>query len=249
MTRPLFLTDAAEPLPGVGHTVRLGGAEGRHAAVVRRIRAGEQIMVGDGAGSAIAGEVVAADRDGVDVRVDEVCAPRAAGPRIVVAQALAKGDRSDLSVEMLTEVGATEIIAWQAQRSIVKWVGERAKKSLSKWQSTAREATKQSRRFTIPAVTGPVSSAQVTERIRAAALALVLHEDADADLGTVRLPDGGEVVVVVGPEGGISSDEVARFVAAGAVCVRISDAVLRTSTAGAVAVGALRMRGWDRCGS
>lgn len=241
MTRPLFLADLPEPLPAVDSTLRLDGPEGRHAAVVRRIAPGEQVMLASGDGRGVGCEVVAADKQGLELKVLEQLVDARSGPRFVAVQALAKGDRSDLAVEMLTEVGVDEIWAWQSARAIVKWVGERGAKSLAKWQATAREAAKQSRRLRVPVVEGPVSTKQLAQRVAGSALTLVLHEDATGSLATVELPTSGEVLFVIGPEGGITDDELTALVDAGARAVTISDGVLRTSTAGAVAIGALRL--------
>lgn len=241
MTRPLFLCPLDDPLPAVGSLVQLTGEEGRHAAVVRRIRIGEVVTLADGAGRGVAGEVTGADKSGLEVRVTEVLAGADHALRVVAVQALAKGDRSELAVEMLTEVGVDEIIPWQASRSIVKWQGERGEKSLNKWRATVREAAKQSRRLAVPEVSAALTTKQLVHRVAAADLALVLHEDATESLATQELPASGTVLLVVGPEGGISTEEVDAFVEAGARPVRISDGVLRTSTAGVVAVGRLRM--------
>jgi 16S rRNA (uracil1498-N3)-methyltransferase len=162
--------------------------------------------------------------------------------RVAVVQALAKGDRAELAVEMLTEVGVREILPWQASRSIVRWSAERGDKALARWRSTAREATKQSRRLTVPDVRPVLSTSRLCQEIEAADLALVLHEDADQPLREVALPPAGRVLVVVGPEGGIAPEELERFAAAGARSVTVSDAVLRTSTAGVVAVAGLLLR-------
>lgn len=243
MTRPHFLTDLADPLPGPGSGVRLDGEEGRHAAVVRRIVAGEEIVLTDGRGRGLIAEVTAADKQGLDLVVRAQLTPAAPARRITVAQALAKGDRGELAVAMMTEVGVAEILAWQASRSIVRWVGERGAKSLRKWTSVAREATKQSRRLRVPAVEGPLSTAQLEARIAAADLALLLHEEAGESLAEQQLPDSGEVLLVVGPEGGISPEELQALTAAGARPVTISDGVLRTSTAGVVAAGHLALPG------
>lgn len=241
MTRPLFLAALPRPLPPVGSELRLDGDEGRHAAVVRRIRAGEELMVGDGAGRGVGVRVVAADKQGLDLEVTEHLAAAAPGLRVVAVQALAKGERSDLAIEMLTEIGVDEIVPWQASRSIVRWQGERGEKSLAKWRATVREAAKQSRRLRTPEVSGLVSTKQLASRLAAADLALVLHEDATDSLAEVRLPAAGEVMLVVGPEGGISADELAAFTQAGARTALISDGVLRTSTAGAAAASWIRL--------
>jgi 16S rRNA (uracil1498-N3)-methyltransferase len=243
VTAPLFLAeDLADPLPAPGAQLVLGGDEGRHAAVVRRITAGEAVLVSDGRGRGVRARVVEASKAGLRLEVVEQLSVAEPPRRIVAVQALAKGDRSELAVEMLTEVGVTEIWPWQASRSIVRWSAERGEKALGRWRSTAREATKQSRRLRVPEVPPVLSTAQLCTALAEADLALVLHEEATTGLRDVPLPDRGTVVVVVGPEGGISGDELERFAAAGAQQVLVSDAVLRTSTAGVVAVAGLLLR-------
>ena len=157
----------------------------------------------------------------------------------MAVQALAKGDRSELAVEMLTEVGVGEIVPWSASRSVVRWTGERGEKSLGRWRATAREAAKQSRRLLVPTVAEPMSTAQVARRMAGTDVALVLHEDAELRLSALPLPTAATVLMVIGPEGGIAPEELSAFAAAGARAVSISDGVLRTSTAGAVAAGML----------
>ena len=226
----------------IGGIVEVTGDEARHAVVVKRTRPGESVLLADGAGRAVRGRVVAAEKNRLALEVTELLASPPRAHRFVVAQALAKGDRSELAVEIMTELGVDEILAWQASRSIVRWQGERGEKSLGRWAATAREATKQSRRFRIPEVSAADTS-RVAERIGAAELALVLHESAEKTLSRVNLPDAGEILLIVGPAGGISPDELERFQQAGAVPVRISDGVLRTSTAGAIAIGQLTVLG------
>jgi 16S rRNA (uracil1498-N3)-methyltransferase len=243
VTAPLFLAeDLADPLPACGAELLLGGDEGRHAAVVRRISAGESVLVSDGRGRGVRGTVLEASKGGLRLQVVEQLTAAEPPRRIVAVQALAKGDRSELAVEMLTEVGVTEIWPWQASRSIVRWSAERGEKSLGRWRSTAREATKQSRRLRVPEVRPVLSTAQLCTALAEVDLALVLHEEATTGLRDVPLPDRGTVVVVVGPEGGISPEELERFATAGAQPVLVSDAVLRTSTAGVVAVAGLLLR-------
>jgi 16S rRNA (uracil1498-N3)-methyltransferase len=243
VTAPLFLAeDLADPLPAAGAELLLAGDEGRHAAVVRRIAAGETVLVSDGRGRGVRATVVEASKAGLRLQVVELLTAAEPSRRIVAVQALAKGDRSELAVEMLTEVGVTEIWPWQASRSIVRWAGERGEKSLGRWRSTAREATKQSRRLRVPEVRPVLSTAQLCTALAEVDLALVLHEEATTRLPDVPLPDWGTVVVVVGPEGGISGEELERFAMADARPVLVSDAVLRTSTAGVVAVAGLLLR-------
>lgn len=237
MSDALFLSDLGES-PLVGGLVTVNGEEARHAVAVRRVQVGESVLVSDGAGRAVRGSVVSVAKSELVLEVTEVLATTSRPHRFVAVQALAKGDRSDLAVETMTELGVDEIIAWQASRSIVRWQGERAAKSLAKWQSTAREAAKQSRRFTVPEVSSG-STREVADRLRDLDCVLVLHEDAEQHLADVALPSNGSIGIIIGPEGGISPEELAAFNDSGARPVLISDGVLRTSTAGAVALGQL----------
>lgn len=239
MTDPLFYLPALGR-PEVGSSVILDGDDGRHAVVVRRVRVGETIMLGDGRGFGVRGIVRQVGRQDLILEVGEHLTRPEPGRVVVAVQALAKGDRAELAVEMLTEVGVTQIIPWAASRSIARWSGERGERALAKWRSTAREAAKQSRRLYVPTVAEPTSTAEVVQRIDQTDATLVLHESAKARLAEATLPDRATFLVIVGPEGGITPEEVDAFVAAGASPVSISDGVLRTSTAGAVAVALLR---------
>lgn len=243
MTAPLFLVDElADPLPPSGGELVLEGAEGRHAAVVRRIGPGEVVLVGDGRGRGVRARVRAASKAGLRLEVLEQMSAVPPSLRVVAVQALAKGDRSELAVEMLTEVGVSEIWPWQASRSIVRWSGERGDKALARWRSTVREAGKQSRRLLLPTLRPVLSTAQLCTALAEVDLALVLHEEASEQLRDLALPAQGTVAVVVGPEGGIAREELERLAVAGARPVVVSDAVLRTSTAGVVAVAGLLLR-------
>lgn len=234
MSLALFLVPS---LPA-GDQVRLDGPEGRHAADVARLRAGERLLLSDGAGTVATCSVVAADRGALDLRVlDRVVVPPPS-PRLVVVQALPKGDRAELAVQAMTEVGVDEIVPWPASRSIVRWQGDRGTKALDRWRATAREAAKQSRRAYLPVVSEPVSTTGLAPRL---AGALVLHEEATVPLASVELPES-EVVLVVGPEGGIAPEELDGFTAAGATPVRLGPTVLRTSTAGVAGLAVLNAR-------
>ncbi|HET8914530.1 MAG TPA: 16S rRNA (uracil(1498)-N(3))-methyltransferase [Propionibacteriaceae bacterium] len=243
MTEPLFLLDdLTDSLPLVGTQLLLAGDEGRHAAVVRRIRPGEVIMIGDGRGRGVRGLVIEVGPSGLAVEVaDHLAAPEQAR-RLVAAQALAKGDRSELAIEMMTEMGVSEIVPWQAARSIVRWSEERAARSLTRWRSTVREAAKQSRRLNVPQVSEPLTTQRLAQRVTHADLALLLYEEAAESITEVDLPPAGTVLIIIGPEGGISDDELGQLTRAGARPVSISDGVLRTSTAGVVALAALKLR-------
>ncbi|WP_141577340.1 16S rRNA (uracil(1498)-N(3))-methyltransferase [Actinomadura sp. WMMA1423] len=236
MSPPVFLagTDALER-----DRVLLDGPEGRHAAAVRRLRPGERVDLTDGEGLLAECAVTAADRASLTLDVLARHREPPPSPRLVVVQALPKGDRGELAVETMTEVGVDEIVPWSASRCVTRWRPERREKALGRWRATAREAGKQARRSRFPAVPELASTDDVAERIAAAALALVLHEEADAPLSAVEPPAEGEIVLVVGPEGGISEDELERFAAAGGRAARLGPTVLRTSTAGVAAASVL----------
>ncbi|MEV7972223.1 16S rRNA (uracil(1498)-N(3))-methyltransferase [Cellulomonas sp. NPDC089187] len=252
MTAPVFLTDPGT-LDGyqVDDLFVLGGAEGRHAGVVQRRSAGERIDVADGAGLRLIGEIESVGPEGVQLRVRERVQEERSAPRLVLVQALAKGDRDEMAIEAATEVGVDVVIPWQAERSIVIWRGDRAAKSRARWLATVRAAAKQSRRSWVPEVEHAADRRALVERTRqvvaAGGAVLVLHEEAHAPLSgpEIAVPVDGtdaEVLIVVGPEGGISEQETAALVEAGAQTVRLGPHVLRTSTAGTVALTLLAAR-------
>ncbi|MER6959053.1 MULTISPECIES: 16S rRNA (uracil(1498)-N(3))-methyltransferase [unclassified Streptomyces] len=236
MTAPVFVVDE---LPAGRAAFVLDGPEGRHAVSVKRLRAGEEVVLTDGAGRWAQGEVVAAEgKDRLVVRLTEVTEEPVEAPRITVVQALPKGDRGELAVETMTETGVDAIVPWAASRCITQWRGERGAKALAKWRATAREAGKQSRRVRFPEVAEAATSKQVAALLARADFAAVLHEDRDyrsEPLAVAQLPAEGEIVLVVGPEGGVSPDELALFEEAGAKAYRLGRSVLRTSTAGTAA--------------
>ncbi|WP_018349290.1 16S rRNA (uracil(1498)-N(3))-methyltransferase [Longispora albida] len=235
MSLPLFLCAS---VPAAGQVFRLDGPEGKHAADVQRLRAGERLLLGDGQGARAVCVVIAAHKGALDLRVEQYDTEPAPSPRLIVVQGLPKGDRAELAVQAMTEVGVDEIIPWHAARAITHWKGERGAKSLEKWRAVAREAGKQSRRMWFPVVSGLHATAQI-------APTFVLHEEADVPLSTVPLP-AGDLTIVVGPEGGIDPAEVLAFADKGAIPVRLGPTVLRTSTAGVAALSILsaRLRRW-----
>jgi 16S rRNA (uracil1498-N3)-methyltransferase len=233
--------------PGVtsaeaGSVVELAGDEGRHAVVVRRVRTGEQVLLTDGAGTSAVCTVTATSRSSLEAVVEHVQRHPRESPRLVVVQALPKADRGELAVEVLTEVGVDVVVPWAASRCVAVWRGDRAAKSLARWRSTAREAAKQSRRSWFPEVTEPASTAEVAGLLGNAALSVVLHEAGTRPVAELEVPSDGDVVVVVGPEGGISDEELAAFAEVGAAPLRLGASVLRTSTAGVAAAAAILSR-------
>jgi 16S rRNA (uracil1498-N3)-methyltransferase len=203
---------------------------------VRRLRVGEVVWLTDGRGARGHGSVEAVRRGALDLTIIEWVALPPPAPRLVVVQALAKGGRDEDAVESMTEVGVDEILGWSASRSVAKWTD----RTQSKWQSTTDAAARQARRSWWPTIAGPVSTDEVAKRLEAATLALVLHESTTTEqLSALEAPTVGEVIVVVGPEGGISDGELSVFEAAGARTVRLGDTVLRSSTAGVAALSAI----------
>jgi 16S rRNA (uracil1498-N3)-methyltransferase len=235
---PVFLG----PVTGVaaGATVVVEGDEAHHAVVVRRTKVGEQVVLVDGTGTSATCVVTETSKSALTVSVASVEVAPAQTPSVTVVQAIPKGDRAELAVEVLTEIGADRIVPWAAARSVGVWRGERAAKSLAKWRATAREAGKQSRRAWLPEVTEMASTADVVGLVEAADLAVVLHESASSSIAALSLDGVSSIVVVVGPEGGISDEEL-LVLGAGHV-VRMGQPVLRTSTAGVAAVAALLSR-------
>jgi 16S rRNA (uracil1498-N3)-methyltransferase len=236
---PVFLAGRAELQQDL---ILLSGAEGRHAALARRMRPGERADVADGAGLVAECVVAGHSSQGLELAVRARRAVPRPDPSITVVQAIPKGDRGELAVEEMTEVGVDRIMPWAAARSVAIWRAERGGRSLARWRVTAREAAKQSRRAWIPEVTEPVSAADVAAVITAAAGAIVLEPGAPQSLGHFSLPESGDLVVIVGPEGGITDEESAAFRAAGATPASLGPTVLRTSTAGPVAVAVLLSR-------
>ena len=235
MALHFIIPDCADA--AVGDVIALTGAEAKHAAVVRRVRVGETITLGDGRGTWLEGVVddVAAAR--VTVRIESRRSHEAPASRIVLAQALAKGDRDELAVQAACELGVDEVVPWQAARSVSRWEGPKAAKGRERWASIVREAAKQAHRAWIPEVAEVESTARLAARAADARM-LVLDPWTDTRLTGIR-PDGRDIVLVVGPEGGIAPEELERLEAAGAERVRLGDTVLRTSTAGPVAIALL----------
>lgn len=238
---PVFL---CEPGGLGGDLVRLTGAEGRHAATVRRLAAGERVHVTDGAGL-VAECVVTAVRAGeLELAVRSRRHQPRPRPVLVAVQALPKGDRGQLAVELMTEAGVDVIVPWEAQRCVTRWRGDKAERGAARWRVTAREAAKQARRSWLPEVTGVARTGDVLRRASSAALAVLLDPAAPAALSGLPVPASGEIVVIIGPEGGVTPAEASAFAGAGAVPAHLGPTVLRTSSAGLAAAAVLL----SRCG-
>lgn len=231
----------------VGSTVVVEGQEARHAVTVSRVRVGESLSLGDGRGTSVRGEVVEATDSRLALVAAEVTRVDRPATRLVLVQALAKGDRDELAVQAATELGVDEVVPWSAARSVSRWEGAKIAKGTARWRAITREATKQAIRPWAPVVSDLASTKQLAARaVGETVLVLVLEPTAERALSDVALESGGgapsSVLVVVGPEGGISPSELELLAGAGAVRVRLGDSVLRTSTAGPAALAVLSVR-------
>ena len=256
MTLPVFLAEDLTPSLeslSVGDSATLGGAEGRHAASVRRIGAGEWVDVVDGAGARATCEGSGSDKASLSLIVRQLAQEDAPSPEIILVQALAKGGRDEAAVEICTEIGIDRVIPWASQRAIVQWKGPKAEKGRAKWEGVARAAAKQSRRAFVPTVEGVMDSRELASWVASltdeAGVAFVCHEEASESLGAAlaSLQEAGadaslppRVALIVGPEGGIGPEETGALVDAGARMIGLGANVLRSSTAGAVALTLIR---------
>ncbi|MDN3494413.1 16S rRNA (uracil(1498)-N(3))-methyltransferase [Planococcus sp. APC 4015] len=229
----------------VGDDVVLTGAEAHHAATVRRVRVGEQVTVGDGRGVWLTGECASLGPREVVVRVTDRAEVAPAAPRLVLVQALAKGDRDELAIQAATELGVDEIVPWQAARSVSRWDAAKADKGRARWTTIVREAAKQAHRAWVPDVSALATTKTLAGRA-AASRVYILEPTAARALTEIDLAGDAEVVLVVGPEGGIAAEELDVLVHAGATPVRLGRTVLRTSTAGpaALAVASTALGRW-----
>ena len=246
----LILDDALEAARE-GQPLTLDGDEGRHAAKVARIGVGEQVLLTDGPGRQVRAEVTAARKEALDLLLLADPSPALQRlPRLVLVQALATGGRDEQAVESATELGADRIVPWIARRSVSVWRGDKLVKGRAKWTATVCAAVKQCRRPGIPAVDEPLTStqllAELRRRITAGAMVLILHEQESVGLmslaGTLAASSEQgleEIIVVVGPEGGIAPEELEGLRELGARPVLLGPEVLRTSTAGPAAIAVL----------
>jgi len=242
VTASVFLVEPPL-LAQVGDTFVLDGPEGRHAVAVSRVAIGEHIHVVDGDGTRVIGIVTEyRGKDACVISVELVEHLPDASPRLVVVQALPKSEHGELAVDLLTQAGVDVIIPWAASRCVTQWRADRAEKSRSKWVQSARAATKQSRRSRVPEIRAVASLAEVMSVVSSATSAFLLHEEASMLLGAAEVPISGDIVLIVGPEGGISPDEVVALTGAGARSVLIGAHVLRSSSAGALGIAALMSR-------
>lgn len=226
----VFVLDETSALQ-VGALVTIDGREGHHAVSVRRVALDEPVEVVDGRGTRARGRVVQVQKRACAVAIEAVEFDALATPHITVVQALLKSDRSERAVELMTELGVDRIVPWQASRSISIWDEAKGAKAIAKWQAVAREAAKQSRQSRIPQIESLASTSDVVSLIASVDSAYVLHESAPM---TVIESSASSLLLIVGPEGGLTTGEVGTFTEAGAHLMRLGPTVLRGSTAGAI---------------
>ena len=243
MSLPVFIhpdLSAAQ----AGDAITLSGPEARHAVTVKRMQQGEKLALIDGTGIRLTLTVTeTSGKDHLTGTVESVTQLPEPNPRVTVVQAIPKSERAELAVDLATQAGADEIIAWQADRCVAKWDGKKAPKAVAKWQAAAEAAAKQSRRDRIPQVRGPLTTRQLVAELAEhaeSASVLVLHEEATESIREVGLH--GEVFLLVGPEGGIGEEELTTLREAGAVAIKLGPEVLRTASAAMVALAAIGMR-------
>ena len=239
MVEPLFVR-GFDLAPQVGELIELSGAEAKHAISVRRMRVGEAIQLSNGMGLRVRGSIDSIEGPVLKVRATEVSQEIEPNLSITLVQALAKGDRDELAVQAATELGASAVIPWQAERSISRWDGPKVAKGVERWQTIATEAAKQALRATHPLVHQPVTTKQLAALSGSFDLLLVLDPTSPVGLTSLQIPEAATIAIVVGPEGGISAAELAELQSAGGKLVHLGGSILRTSTAGLAAISALQ---------
>lgn len=248
MSLPVFI-HADLSAARTGEAFSFSGPEARHAVTVKRMGEGERLELIDGTGIRLTLTITATSgKDSLEGMVESIATTPEPTPRVTVVQAIPKSERAELAVDLATQAGADEIIAWQADRCVAKWDGKKTPKAVAKWQAAADSAAKQSRRTRIPQVRGPLTTPQLLQELSGGRggnpsgvpTLLVLHEEATASIKDVPLT--GDVVLLVGPEGGIGDAELARLKEAGATPIKLGPQVLRTASAAMVALAAIGMR-------
>lgn len=241
MVEPLFFAAIGSD-SALGTSFTLGGPEAKHAISVRRMTIGESIAISDGSGVKIRGKVIKVKKETLEISIESIEELLAPKSQLVLVQALAKGDRDELAIQACTELGLFGVIPWQADRSISIWKAEKKQKGQARWQSIVTEASKQSLRAFIPRVEQVLDSQELISALQVFDQVLILDPEADKSITEINSPAEGKVAIVVGPEGGISEQELESFKKAGFSSVRLGSGVLRTSTAGMAAVSYLQAK-------
>ncbi|MFY9305017.1 MAG: 16S rRNA (uracil(1498)-N(3))-methyltransferase [Rhodoluna sp.] len=241
MVEPLFFAAIGSD-SAVGSSFTLGGPEAKHAVSARRLTIGESIAISDGLGVKIRGTVTKVKKETLEMSIESIEQVLAPKSQLFLVQALAKGDRDELAIQACTELGLFGVIPWQADRSISIWKAEKKQKGQARWQTIVTEAAKQSLRAFIPRVDQVLDSQELISALEAFDQVLILDPEAEKSITEINPQAAGKVAIVVGPEGGISEQELESFKKAGFSSVRLGSGVLRTSTAGMAAVSYLQAK-------
>jgi 16S rRNA (uracil1498-N3)-methyltransferase len=216
----------------VGGTYEFANDDANHAIRVLRMQAGAEFMLSDGKGSWSQVKAIEVNKKSMQVQVIDSGFQVPLTTTITVVQALPKGDRAKEAIELLTESGVDRIVPWASARSIGK--------GSEKFAVTAREASKQSRRFRIPEVVDVATTAQICQEIKTSDCAIVFHESATEKLSDqISSPEVAKVLIIIGPEGGLTDEEVAAFTECGAKVALMGRPILRSAHAGIAAVSAV----------
>jgi 16S rRNA (uracil1498-N3)-methyltransferase len=238
MVEPMF-TATLSPEPREGDLFELKGGEAKHAISVRRMRVGEAIQLTDGRGLRVKGSIQSISGNALQLKISSVTKEASPTIQITLVQALAKGDRDELAVQAATELGISQVIPWESDRSVSRWIGIKEQKAVERWQTIATEASKQALRAWHPIVQSPIKGVQVADLVNNFDQVLVLDPTSKLGLGDFDLIRSGKLALVVGPEGGISESELQSLGQAGAGRVHLGESILRTSTAGIAAISGI----------
>ena len=220
-----------------GSTQELSGDEGHHAVKVMRLQIGEQIKIADNLGNWVSGAITEVGKKSLKINVSERGNAEHLKPELILVQAVTKSDRTKEMLELLTVAGADQIIPWQAQRCISKWKSD----STDKWLTTIKESAKQARRVKLPVLSDAVTTNQLVKLFQAEDQIIVLHESAQLNLSQFNFVEYTKrILIVIGPEGGISEEEIAQLTSAKAVVVRMGENVLRSAHAGFAALSGIQ---------
>jgi 16S rRNA (uracil1498-N3)-methyltransferase len=220
-----------------GTTQELSGDEGHHAVKVIRLQIGEQIKIADNLGNWVSGAITEVGKKSLKINVSERGNAEHLKPELILVQAVTKSDRTKEMLELLTVAGADQIIPWQAQRCISKWKSD----STDKWLTTIKESAKQARRVKLPVLSDAVTTNQLVKLFQAEDQIIVLHESAQLNISQFKFVENKKrIFIIIGPEGGISEDEIAQLTSANAVVIRMGENVLRSAHAGFAALSGIQ---------
>jgi 16S rRNA (uracil1498-N3)-methyltransferase len=232
---PLFFVDN---LSG-GNSQLLDKDEAHHAIKVLRVKIGEEIMISDGSGNWVSGPIEELGKKTLLIEVSNQGQKKLNKPELVIVQAITKSDRNKEMLELITVAGVDRIIPWQSDRSISKWQSD----SADKWELTVKESCKQARRVTMPKLSKSVNSKQLGEELSSVPFSIIFHEAASTNFSEVNVPsDISSIYLIIGPEGGITDEELLMFKGTTSNIVRLGEPVLRSAHAGFAALAAVQTK-------